>query len=181
MSTLHASQDLINLIKQINLDINYPIGSIYLSFDKNSPGSRLGGTWQLCGSGRYLMCYDPNNSWFDKPGSDRGTASGPGNWRDEGTTLTINQMPSHNHGQDSHAHYVGHYRNWEFVKSMGYYSASGGSVWPRTGNGASNSGDNYAMATENKQPAIWYTGGGQPHSHFHVSPYMTVCVWERIA
>lgn len=176
MSTLHASQDLINLIKQINLDINYPIGSIYLSFDKNSPGSRLGGTWQLCGSGRYLMCYDPNNSWFDKPGSDRGTSSGPGNWRDEGTALTINQMPSHSHGNDHHRHYIwGGNSNGGFID--GFIPVD---KW-MSDSIKSNSNGNSRTLSDWSGISIHNTGGGQAHSHFHVSPYMTVCVWERTA
>lgn len=188
MSTLHASQDLINLIKQINLDTNYPIGSIYLSFDKNSPGSRLGGTWQLCGSGRYLMCYDPNNAWFDKPGSDKGTASGPGNWRSEDTNLTIDQIPSHNHGQSTlkgsfeMRGYAGSDEN-PILSANGITSVRR-VVW--SGNhdvlqkvNMANKKTNYIDINASHTHSS--NGGGQGHNHFHVSPYMIVCVWERTA
>lgn len=180
MSTLHASQDLINLIKQINLDINYPIGSIYLSFDKNSPGSRLGGTWQLCGSGRYLMCYDPNNAWFDKPGSDRGTSSGPGSWNSNNTVLTINQIPSHNHGSSNFSGRTPNiFTGAQSEGSNGIVSWHKYSNRQYTTNGtASNSWMYYKFSHSHTHSN---NGGGQGHNHFHVSPYMTVCVWQRIA
>lgn len=55
MSTLHASQDLINLIKQTILDTSYPIGNIIVTMNNKNPSTYLGGTWSKIGSGRTLF------------------------------------------------------------------------------------------------------------------------------
>lgn len=55
MSTLHASQDLINLIKQTILDTSYPIGNIIVTINNKNPSTYLGGTWSKIGSGRTLF------------------------------------------------------------------------------------------------------------------------------
>lgn len=99
-----------------------------------------------------------------------------GNWRDEGTALTINQMPSHSHGNDHHRHYIwGGNSNGGFID--GFIPVD---KW-MSDSIKSNSNGNSRTLSDWSGISIHNTGGGQAHSHFHVSPYMTVCVWERTA
>lgn len=84
-------------------DKYYPIGSIYLSVNTTNPSTLFGGTWKMVGSGNYLMAYDPSNGYFDKPGSNKGSSAGPGDWNSDKTSLTIDQIPSHTHWQRSRA------------------------------------------------------------------------------
>lgn len=66
------------------LDIIYPIGSIYQTYDgSTNPASTVGGTWSRINN-KFL--------WYTDADSYVGTTGG------ESThTLTVNEMPSHNH------------------------------------------------------------------------------------
>lgn len=63
------------------LDIVYPIGSVYITFDSISPSASVGGTWELL-NGVFLY----------------GTSGATGTKGGESThTLLYNEMPKHNH------------------------------------------------------------------------------------
>ncbi len=111
----------------------------------------------MVGGGNYLMAYHPNNDWFNNPGNNKGTKSGPGSWATNNTTLTINQIPSHTHKQRSHGN-DGNIAGGGSDIGMEFLGTSGVSV-----------GETFA------------TGGSQGHNHFHVSPYFIVVVWQRTA
>lgn len=66
----------------------YPVGSIYLSVDSTDPGTVFGGTWASFGAGRVLVGVDPNDTDF---------ASAQLTGGEKKHTLTIQEMPSHNH------------------------------------------------------------------------------------
>lgn len=181
MAELKISDDLIKAIKKaLILDI-YPIGSLYLSITTTNPGTYLGGTWQLCGSARYMIGYDPNNEWFNKPGSDKGTGSGPGSWNTNAsgatttgsTTLNINQIPSHNHSDGDYG-YGKRVADWRVVTD----SATDGFALTLSGS----YGTKYPIGyLHNQGGNQGHTHSLNKHTHFHVSPYMVVCIWERIA
>ena len=63
----------------------YPVGSVYMSFNNTDPGRLFGGTWQPLNEGRVLICA---NSTYTA-GSTGGEST---------HKLTVNEMPSHNHG-----------------------------------------------------------------------------------
>lgn len=115
----------------------YPVGAIYLSVNSTSPATLFGGTWEQL-ENRFLL----------GAGSDY-TAGATGG---EAThTLTINEMPSHNHG---------------FKRTT---SATGsGSTWARI----SSTGD----AVDD---LITNTGGGRAHNN--MPPYLAVYMWKRTA
>lgn len=73
----------------------------------------------------------------------------------ESVTLDISQIPAHNHSATPHI-------GW----GSGVYGAGSG------------------KADMNNPGTLWptdigYTGGSQPHSN--MPPYLTVCVWKRVA
>lgn len=69
--------------QNINLDIVYPIGSIYMSMNSANPSTLFGGTWEQIQNKFLLACSSnyPN-----------GTIGG-----EAAHTLTVNEMPSHKH------------------------------------------------------------------------------------
>lgn len=89
MSTLKASQDLINLIRTSVLNYLYPIGSLYITTKAGNPQSYLGGKWTLLSGG---FIYASSDYSRDRGDSGNGTGTNVNS-----TTLTINQIPSHTH------------------------------------------------------------------------------------
>lgn len=83
MASLRIANDLKNLIKRMIYDEVYPVGSIYISMNSTSPATKFGGTWTQI-TDRFLYCTKSSK-----------TTGGSTNTKSH--TLTIDQMPSHNH------------------------------------------------------------------------------------
>lgn len=122
-------------------DAMYPIGSIYLTMSSDNPSVLFGGTWERIES-RFL--YGSIN------GQGVGTTGG-----EETHTLTINEMPSHNHSTILYGH-----------NNSGKVSSNQRSVW-------SGSKDMSAVNW------VQNTGGGQAHNN--MPPYIMVNIWKRTA
>lgn len=71
------------------LDIIYPIGSVYISFEATSPSELFGGTWVEIPSGYYL-----------RSGQDINLSE------NFGVKLTSSHIPSHVHSLNNHTHSV---------------------------------------------------------------------------
>lgn len=74
----------------VALNINYLnafsfVGSVVITKDNINPGTKLGGTWQLLQSGRYIRTAGDGYAGGSLGGS-------------ETFTLSVNQLPSHGHG-----------------------------------------------------------------------------------
>ena len=116
------------------LDV-YPVGSIYMSVNSTSPATLFGGTWEQL-ENRFLL--GAGSSY---------TAGSTGG--EETHTLTIDEMPSHNHG------------------------------FKRTTNAISSGSNFARMATNGTgdDNLITNTGGGQAHNN--MPPYLAVYIWKR--
>ena len=141
MAKLHLAQQI--------LDIIYPVGSVYLSWNSTDPKNLFGGTWTRLSGGFLYGCV-----------SSVGTGNGTGTATNS-HTLTIDQMPAHNHSgaQD---------------ETAGYYLRSGDSGGIQAGAGSSQPWRGWN----------WYSyvktqGGGKGHSHN--IPYVAVFAWRRTA
>lgn len=145
MASLHLAQEIFKLI--------YPVGSIYLSTSTTNPSTYFGGTWEQVAKEQYLIGYNASNAWFNRPGQNKGSSSGPGSWNTNNHTLTINEIPSHQHAI------------MRGTEGNSYFGITGKEP---------NGGSPYQMMTS-------AVGGGQGHNHFHVSPYYIVVVWRRTA
>lgn len=77
MASLHLAQQI--------LDIIYPVGSVYLSWNSTDPKNLFGGTWTRLSGGFLYRCV-----------SSVGTSNGTGTATNS-HTLTIGQIPSHGH------------------------------------------------------------------------------------
>ena len=119
----------------------YPVGSIYTSVVATNPNSLLGvGSWSAMGQGRVLMGAGGSYG----AGSQGGTAT---------ETLSIAQIPSHNHG---------------YTGQFGDSDADGGSD------------RSSSVGAANSHPIITglnVRGGGQAHNN--LQPYLVVYMWKR--
>lgn len=151
-----------SIIMIVNVDFIYPIGSIYLSAKATNPGTIFGGTWvQL--TGRYL--FATTTTVGDQGQAAMSIYTGAGT---QNHTLTIEQIPGHNHGMQV----AGTKLNTE-GNTIGFRAntqAGSGDFWnmslQRT-NGGSHNG------------SITDTGGNQGHNH-NIA-YIPVYCWQRTA
>ena len=49
----------------INVDLMWPVGSIYLNINNVNPSEYFGGKWSLWGSGRVPVCVDTSQTEFN--------------------------------------------------------------------------------------------------------------------
>lgn len=139
-----------------------PIGSIFLTVSNDNPSKYFGGTWEKI-SGGFL--YGCTNS-IDNNTSTGVNTSAAGSGNTGSTTLTIDQIPSHNH----------------YIYAMtGSAQWAVGYLWSRAAGpegGNSEGGQRGSVYTRN-------TGGGKGHTHSlsnhsHVVSHIGVWVWKRI-
>ena len=121
----------------------YPVGSIYMTTEGISPAEKIGGAWEQI-KDRFLL------------GSGTATLGATGG---EAThTLTINEMPSHNHSRLTHP------QGWA------ENNLNGAEILTRK----QNSGATAAITKAYEG----YTGGGAAHNN--MPPYFVVCMWRRL-
>ena len=157
-------------------DLVYPVGSIYMSINNTSPSTLFGGTWvQLQDTFLYATSTTADTN---------STTATDG----EAThTLTVDEMPSHTHIQDSHNHGMAHNHNHRHLMFDDISTGSGSSGgYARTSNrsvGTKYTGyDSTASSksnTDGKVATNQNTGGGQAHNN--MPPYMRVYMWKRTA
>ena len=112
------------------LDVVYPVGSVYITGSTTSPASTFGGTWSQVKSG-LIGCA--------------GSTGLAANLSTGGSsTISVEQMPSHQHGLDAA------YAGYGLDAGSGYYS---GRPLVRYGSD---------VATDK-------TGGGKPYYPAHIS------------
>lgn len=151
--------DLEDLVNNIILK-KHPIGSIEINVNGINPSEYIGGTWESYGSGRVLVGIDASQTEFntvEKTGGSKTHTHTTGNH-----TLTINEMPSHNH-------LVDYDQVWD---------GGGGTL----ALGTTDNGGSWAGGTW-----VHDTGGDGAHNHgntgasSNIQPYITVYIWKRTA
>lgn len=163
-------------IKLDVLDIFYPVGTIYQSSDANFNPNTWGGTWVKI-ENRFLL-----GSGNKSVGSQGG---------EENVTLTLNQIPSHQHNVGDIQIYGSINRD---TSSNGYQfladraTASGAFGLPSNSN-AYGVGDSRVgswcydyfdfYASRNRSGNTAWTGGNG--SHNNMPPYEVVNIWKRTA
>lgn len=71
------------------LELIYPVGSIYMTVDKDrDPAAFLGGTWERWGQGRVPVGVDENDTIFEEAGKTGG---------EKEHQLITSEMPAHDH------------------------------------------------------------------------------------
>ena len=141
------------------LDAMYPVGSVYITADKNNPGNFIGGTWEQFGQGRTLIGEGTGN---DGSTSMSFTSNQTGGEYQH--ALTNKELPEHAHwiGCSDQSNLPGGKNNWGLVEDGGFCGkvaltakARGLCVDDGTGTAGSN----------------------EPHNN--LPPYITAYFWKR--
>lgn len=138
----------IEVTKQLDrfIDKIYHVGRIIETIDKEFNPNTIIGHWELFGKGRVTVCVDKDNPTMNEAGMTLGEAE---------VTLTINEMPRHDHAQ-----YVTAKTNPTIGVRVDYNEDAP--------SGAFEQGINTG-----------YAGNGQPHNN--MQPSITVYRWIRIS
>lgn len=148
----------------------WPVGSVFISVNDTNPSTLLGGgTWQ-----KIEDCF------LLASGSKALGATGG----EETVTLSVNQIPSHNHGgtfsgsgttssAGSHSHTV---EVWYPDGTSYQYGENSNGGWRGSVNTSSSGSHTHTFSVSGN---INNQGGGQ--SHNNMPPYRVVSVWQRIA
>lgn len=127
-----------DIISEI-INLIYPIGSVYISVNSTDPSNLFGGKWEQLKDRFLLGCGTKTN----------GTIGG-----EENHTLSINEMPSHNHNAVSTSGQSETLNLYPFSMVTSQYNIVDTNV-------------------------IRPTGGGQAHNN--MPPYLVVYIWKRTA
>ena len=124
----------------------YPVGSVYISVVSTSPATLFGfGTWSAFATGRTLVGIDTGQTEFDVVEETGGSKT---------HTLTIAEMPSHQHTSDAAA-------------------------TSQTGSAAHDSSGGGLNQRASGLTAIPLQGGGGAHNN--LQPYIVTYMWKRTA
>lgn len=126
------------------VDLLYPVGTIYISVSSTNPGLTMGGTWVSFGAGKTLVGVDSGDADFNASNKTGGEKT---------HTLTIDEMPSHNHN---------------ILRPRWSTAAGANAVYGSNGTGTGS----------NRDPEA-FSGGDQPHNN--MPPYITTYMWKRVA
>ena len=140
-----------------------PIGSIYIAVNTTNPTTYFGGTWERI-KGRFLLGADDSTYKINGAG---GAST---------VTLTIDQIPAHNHsarlnngGGHNHVFWFGGGAN----SGTGAQIPVANSRWGQdTAGQTDGSHDHGGITVDNK-------GGGKAHNN--MPPYLVVYMWKRTA
>ena len=139
-----------------NFDKTYPVGSIYISTSGTNPSTIYGGTWERYGQGKTLVGLNESETEFSTVNKIGGEKT---------HTLTINEMPSHNHqigsGDGSNGLIIGSAPESNILVGVNNYYIK----YDGVGNGPSTYLNTYNV------------GGSSDHNN--LQPYITVYMWKR--
>lgn len=141
----------------------YRVGDLFLTTNSQNPSSFLGGSWELYGPGRTIVCVDTSQSEFNSVKKTGGAKT---------HTLTEAQIPSHTHIQNAHQH---DYLRWYGGKKASLNSGGSSYRWNWDMTGNDNDGFTMATTTATNQN----TGGGAAHNN--LQPFITCYIWIRTA
>ena len=157
LSINNSKQELESKINS-NFDKVYPVGSIYISTSSANPSTIYGGTWERYGQGKTLVGLNESETEFSTINKIGGEKT---------HTLTVNEMPSHNHDF-----------RYSTDNAVTFYNAGVGKDGTYTGDnylGFSNSVSLFASYVV----VLSNTGSSQPHNN--LQPYITVYMWKRVS
>lgn len=146
-----------DIVAPMFLNKIFPVGAVYITYDKKNPGTFLGGTWEQFGQGRTLVGEGTGNDGSTSMSFTAGLIGG-----DYYHKLTREELPSHTH--------------WILDQQTDVTTALYGNSY---------SDVPFTRATEraNRTNYYWYgqtypTGGNKPHDN--VQPYVVTYFWRRI-
>ena len=189
---LVARQSIDNFKRSVALSIR-PVGSIFITTDISfDPNIRFGGTWVVWGAGRSpvgVNTSDTDFSTVEKTGGAKTVTLTTGNLPSHthsyaktstptgGTALTVSQIPSHTHTMNTGA-----------GSGTSSRIKAGGSVLGVTrttdtdnsaNSGSTGSGNTHTHTLSSASTSTKATGSGMAVNN--MQPYITCCMWKRVA
>lgn len=134
------------------LDAMYPVGSVYITTDKNNPGNFIGGTWEQFGQGRTLI--------------------GEGTGNDGSTSMSFTSLSTG--GEYAHELSLDELAPHDHAFPDGTISKDSPFVWEN----APNTGNDHLFNSKQWTSLTGKTGTG--YAHNNVQPYITVTFWKRV-
>ena len=152
----------------------YPVGSVYISTDSESPANKFGGTWSQI-SGRFLYCTTSSN------GTGGSNTSNQSHTHSKTVSATSSSSTSigngGGHGHDFSWGWSGDWSGWaSTVTSVGWAS-----TWNRSGGGICAVGDHSHSASTSTSTSVSLTISNQGSSNGNRPAYYTVYAWRRTA
>ena len=151
-----VSEQITESISRI-IDITYPVGSIYMSVNDVNPATIIGGVWERWGAGRVPVGVNTTQSEFSSAEKTGG---------EKAHTLTIDEMPSHQHVIPGATCCWG-----TGINNVAYIPQS-----VRLGTTGCNE---LLFTTTGAAINVNTCGNGKPQSL--LQPYVTCYMWKRIA
>lgn len=161
-TTAYVKNNISETLKKV-----YPVGSIYMSTVSTNPATLFGfGTWEAMPAGRVLLAQGTASWGTYNAGSTGGEAT---------HTLTVGEMPSHNHSawtdaQGNHNHLV----NSKFDRTSNRNISSKES-------GGANTGSAYTSYNGNHSHNIGIGNTGSSQAHNNMMPYLAIYIWKRVS
>ena len=169
------------------LELIYPVGSIYMTVDKDKdPAAFLGGTWERWGQGRVPVGVDENDTIFEKAENKGG---------EQKHQLTIDEMPNHRH--------LGQYTKTRTYTTHAQTPTDPPSQAIEVYQGTREVEVQYNVVKDNVSTTAFYTSGsgatsdifysekvtstygvadnGGDIAHNNLQPYITCFMWKRTA
>ena len=149
------------------LELIYPVGSIYMTVDKDKdPAAFLGGTWERWGQGRVPVGVDENDTIFEEAGKTGG---------EKQHTLTQSETPTHTHDISVKPDRSGYGGSIYITTEQGSYVK-----YLPTANSTNNRiGLEAGLGSPNSVVLMSNIGGDKPHNN--LQPYITCYMWKRTA
>ena len=170
----------------------FPVGAIYITAGNTNPGTFLGGTWTQIAQGRALIGVGTLGSDTYAAGDTGGSSR---------VTLSISEIPSHNHGgatggqNTNHTHdgttaSAGTHTHSTPLSDGGHFQYAGGggisgTNRPLGADGTTSSAGSHTHTfttgsnTTDHHHSIGTQGGGLAHENR--MPYLAVYFWQRTA
>lgn len=171
-----------------DIDMVYPVGSVYITFSNTSPAVLFGGTWTKI-EGKFIIGASSSYNNDSTGGASTHTHTNPNTSTFSGSTstysgstgghaITVDQMPSHSHsirantGRDdsNFTHVYGELQGGD-SSDPNWYPSTGA-----TGSGQAHSHTMNHSHTMDHSHTIGNTG-----SSSNIPPYIAANIWRRTA
>ena len=144
---------------KLNVDLMYPVGSIYLSVNSTNPSQLFGGEWEQWGKGRVPVGVDTTQTEFNTVEKTGGEKT---------HTLIETELP-----------YIRGDFNFHGAGSATVGSGCAGYFKPGAYRGNYRSGGSDLGGAGSYDGFYFEFGGNQPHNN--LQPYITCYMWKRTA
>ena len=143
-----------DIVAPMFLNKIFPVGAVYITYDKKNPGTFLGGTWEQFGQGRTLVGEGTGN---DGSTSMSFTSNSTGG--EYYHTLSFSEMPAHGH-------------------EIGIWGTSG-TLKTDAWEFMTIQGSHYSDNKSHNVNSIHTNASGSGTPHANIQPYLVVFFWRR--